>query len=560
MKNLVLFLVCGLLAIQLSAQSAMSAKQWQDDLRFLQHTVHSEYSFLFKKTTASEFDMAVDKLYNDIPKLQEHEIMIGLARIVASFKYGHTVMGFRELMGQDHDSPLKSSMHQLPLNLYFFKDGVYVQGVHKDYANALGAKVLRIGSMSIEDALKAVYPVVPAENDQFFKAYAFRYLNSPELLHAQRIIPELSDTVEFTLEKSGKQFKQKFKVLPSGESVPLAYGYVKQEGDWLDARSQDTTPLYLKNLDKIYYFEHLPDLKTVYVRQSQIQDDSSEPIPEFYDRVFKFIEQHDVEKLILDVRLNGGGNNYKNKAVVTRIIENKKINSVGNFYVIIGRRTFSACQNLVNELDNYTNAVFIGEPTGENVNFYGDNNRVELPNSKIPVYLSFAWWQDKPQWEGAEWSVPHIAVDMSFEEYKTNKDPVLEAALGFSTTNFVLNPMQYLTELYEAGDMEKVQKEAVRMIKDPAYRFFNFEGELNRAGYNVLGSGNFEEAITIFSFITQLFPNSPNAWDSLAEGYMKAGDSEKATEYYNKALAMDPNGPTGRNASEMLRQLAGGKH
>ena len=41
-------------------------------------------------------------------------------------------------------------------------------------------------------------------------------------------------------------------------------------------------------------------------------------------------------------------------------------------FVIIGRRTFSACQNLVNELDNYTNAIFIGEPTAENINFYGD--------------------------------------------------------------------------------------------------------------------------------------------------------------------------------------------
>lgn len=548
MKKLVFLLLCGLV-LQVTAQSTVSTKEWQDDLRFLQSTVHTDYSFLFKKTTATDFDKAVDELYKAIPNLEEHEIIVGFARIVSSFKYGHTVLGFRNLSGK---------FHQLPLNLYHFNDGVYVQGVHKDYEKALGAKVIAIAGMPIEAALKAIYPVVPAENDQFVKAYGFRYLISPEVLHAQGVIRELSNVIELTLEKEGKSFKLVFNAMPGDEKVPLKYGLVQQQGDWLDARNGDKTPLYLKNLDKIYYFEYLPEKKTLYIRQSQIQDDPSENIPAFYDRVFDFVANNDVERLVLDVRLNGGGNNYKNKAVITRIIESKKINQVGNLYVIIGRRTFSACQNLVNELDNYTNAVFIGEPTAENVNFYGDNRRVDLPNSKIPVYLSFAWWQDKPQWENAPWATPHIAVDMSFDDYKMNRDPVLDAALSFSDSNYVLDPMQYMTDLYMAGEMEKLEKEAVRMINDPMYRFFDFEGELNRAGYNMLGSGQHQEAIAVFSFITQLFPESPNAWDSLAEGHLKAGLKDKAIELYNKAISMDPDGPTGRNAREMLKSIAEG--
>ncbi|NNK72457.1 MAG: tetratricopeptide repeat protein, partial [Flavobacteriaceae bacterium] len=292
----------------------------------------------------------------------------------------------------------------------------------------------------------------------------------------------------------------------------------------------------------------------------QIQDDPSETIPEFYTRVFDFIEKNEVERLVLDVRLNGGGNNYKNKALVTRIIESKKINQVGNFVVILGRRTFSACQNLVNELDNYTNAVFVGEPTGENINFYGDNNEVILPNTKTPVYLSFAWWQDKPQWENDDWLAPHIAIDLSFEDYKTNKDPVMDAALNFDDSNFVLDPMQYMTELYTSGQQEKLATEVPKMVKDPRYKFFDFEGELNSAGYTQIRRGDHQTAIAIFTFITQIFPDSANAWDSLAEGYMEAGDNEKAKEYYQKALKMDPEGPTGKNASSMLRKIEGGSH
>jgi tetratricopeptide (TPR) repeat protein len=543
-KLILLFVSCFVL--QATAQSTLTAIQWQDDLKFLQETVHKDYSFLFKKTTKEAFDADVEKLHNDIPNLEEHEIVIGFARLVASFKYGHTVLGFRY---QPH------AFHQLPFNLYQFNNGVFIQGVHKDYQKALGAKVLAIEGVSIEDALKAIYPVVPAENNQFFKAYAGLYLSSPEVLHAQGVIDNFSTIVDFTLEKNGKTFKQSFTALPIGERVPTSYSLVKQDGDWLDAREQSDTPNYLKQLDKIYYYEYLPETKTVYVRQSQIQDDPSEDIPTFYNRVFDFIDTNDVERLVLDVRLNGGGNNYKNKPIVTGIIKSEKINKVGNLFVIIGRRTFSACQNLVNELDNYTNTLFVGEPTSENVNFYGDNNRVELPNSKIPAFLSFAWWQDKPQWEGADWTAPHIAVDMSFEEYKTNQDPVLDAALSFSDDNYVLDPMAYMTNLFLAGKIEQLKTDIGKMIKSPKYRFFNFESEINKAGYQLLGSGQVQEAVFVFQMVTEFFPESANAWDSLAEGYLKAGNKEKAIEYYDKAVKMDPDGETGRNAREMLRTI-----
>ena len=546
MKHLLLILV-SCFVLNATAQSAMNANLWQEDLKFLQETIHSDYSFLFKKTTANDFNKAVEKLHHDIPNLQEHEIVIGLARLVSSFKYGHTVLGFRHQ---------PNAFHQFPINLYQFNDGVFIQGVHKDYEKALGAKVVAIGGVTIEEALKAVYPVVPAENDQFFKAYAGLYLSSPEVLHAQGIIKKYSDTVEFTLEKDGKTFTQSFKSLPKGERVPAEYGLIQQDSIWLDLRHQDTTPYYLKNLDKFYYFEFLPEQKTVYVRHSQIQDDPSEDIPTFYDRLFKFIETNDVERLVIDVRLNGGGNNYKNKPIITGILKSKKIDKVGNLFVIIGRRTFSACQNLVNEMSNYTNAIFIGEPTSENINFYGDNNRVVLPNSKIPAYLSFAWWQDKPQWEGGDWLAPHIAVEMSSEDYILNRDPVLEEALSFDATNFVLNPMNHIRELFLAGKIDQLKTDAVTMVNDPKYGFFMFEQEFNAAGYQLLQSGQIPESIFVFQMTAELFPDSANAWDSLAEGYLKAGDEVKATEYYNKAIQMDPNGPTGKNAREMLRKMA----
>jgi len=544
MKNLFL-LAAMLLFWQVSAQQKITSLQWQEDLRFLQNTVHKDYPFLFKKVTASAFDEAVEEFDKAIPAMQDHEVLIGFAKIIGMFKYGHTRISFSE-------GPVP--YQQLPLYTHHYKDGVYIHGAHKTYEALVGAKILEVEGKPIAQVLEAIYPVVPVENEQFFKAYGGIYLVVPEVLHAQGITETLKNKITFKLEKEGKTFATE---VTAGEPKHghLAYGEVKPDSDWVGARDQSENPYYLKNLEKIYYFEYLPNEKAVYVRHSQIQDDPSENIPTFYKRLFEFIDNNEVEKLVLDLRLNGGGNNYKNKPIVTGIIEHKTINQTGNFFVIIGRRTFSACQNLVNELDNYTNAIFVGEPTAENINFYGDNRRVELPNSKLPVYLSFAWWQDKPQWENADYTVPHLAVEPTFAQYSDNEDPVLEAALNFSADNFIIDPMGYLTQLFMDEKYELLATEAQRLVQDPAYKFFNFEAEFNKAGYQMLGSGQFEGALYVFEMNTRLFPESANTWDSLAEGYWKSGDLVKAKEYYNKAIRLDPKGTTGDNARRMLSEM-----
>ena len=527
------------------AQPNLPTSSWQEDVRFLQETVHQDYPFLFKKTTAEAFDDEVEKLYAAIPQLQEHEIIVGLARLVSSFEYGHTSM---RLGGES------TNFHQLPINLYHFNDGIYVEGTREDDQDALSAKVLKIEGTPITEVLSAVRPVVPAENEQYAKGFGLGYLNYPEVLHAQGVTEELKKDIVFTLEKDGKVFEKTFKA-ERGLSVPRHYDFIQEEGNWRSSRQQETVPHYLQELDKHYYFKYLPEKKAVYVRYSQVVPDPSEAIDVFYQRVFDFIEENEVDRLVLDVRLNGGGNNYNNKAVVTGIIRTEKINQVGKFFVITGRRTFSAAQNLINALDNYTNVIFVGEPSGENINFYGDNRLVTLPNSQLQARLSWAWWQDKPQWENAKWTAPHVAVDMSFAEYSSNQDPVLDAALQFNAENFVLNPMDYITELFQAGKMAEVQSETKRMVEDPAYRFFDFEGKLNNAGQMLLGQNQVQPAMFVLQFCTQLFPESAVSYDNLAAALLVAGDKDKARKLSEIALQLDPNGLIGEKAQKRLNKM-----
>ncbi|MGB5652742.1 MAG: tetratricopeptide repeat protein [Robiginitalea sp.] len=535
------FLVLGpcLLAQELTAE------QWQEDLDYLQKTIHNEYPFLFKKISASDFDGEVGDLRASIPELEDHEVMVGLARLVASFEYGHTVLGYWEE---------KIPIHELPIVLYQYDDGIYIQGVHRDYAEVAGARLLEIEGMPVERVLELIRPVIPAENEMFVKAYGIHYLTFPEFLHAQKILSENKLDITLTLEKDGEIRRKTISAVPA-ERFPRRYGMVVPGEDWVESRDTAVSPLYLKELGRISYYEYLPEEKALYVRQSQIMDDEQADIPTFFKEVFEFIEQNDVDKLILDLRLNGGGNNYKNKPIVTGVIRTQKINKTGKFMVIIGRRTFSACQNLVNELSSYTNAVFVGEPTSENINFYGDNRPVALPNSGLNAYLSYAWWQDKPQWENGPWLPPHLATGMTFEQYRTNQDPALEAALAFSDSTFILNPMDHLTELFTSGKVDQVKPTAARMISDPNYAFYNFEQAFDKTAYNLLKGNRLEEAFFVFSMNADFFPEQAGVWNGMGAVYAKQGELQKAREAYQKALEIDPAGEEGEEARRRLQEL-----
>jgi predicted alpha/beta superfamily hydrolase len=81
------------------------------------------------------------------------------------------------------------------------------------------------------------------------------------------------------------------------------------------------------------------------------------------------------------------------------------------------------------------------------------------------------------------------------------------------------------------------------------------EVQLNRLGYRLLRSGRVPEAVAILQLNVEQYPASWNAYDSLGEAYMAAGDRQRAIENYGKSLQLNPQN-TG--AIEMLRRLGAG--
>ena len=78
-----------------------------------------------------------------------------------------------------------------------------------------------------------------------------------------------------------------------------------------------------------------------------------------------------------------------------------------------------------------------------------------------------------PQWENADWLAPQVAVDMSYDDYRLNKDPMLEACLSFSDKDVVLDPMARLRELFMAEKLDVLPLLVFERVND---LFFAFVG------------------------------------------------------------------------------------
>jgi tetratricopeptide (TPR) repeat protein len=99
---------------------------------------------------------------------------------------------------------------------------------------------------------------------------------------------------------------------------------------------------------------------------------------------------------------------------------------------------------------------------------------------------------------------------------------------------------------------EGAARAAFHEMRSAGNDYYFSEGEFNSKGYEYLGDGRIPEAIAMFKFAVEAFPQSANVYDSLGEGYKAAGRKQLAIENYRKSLELNPENT---NAVEMLREL-----
>ena len=538
---LCLLFLSGLLpALAQSTAPHPSAQQWREDLDYLAQEMPRQHKSLFHTMTQAQFEQAVQALDADIPRLNDDEIVVRLAQIGAMVKDGHSGLELLDMPGNVH----------IPVLFAQYSDGVYVRAAAPEYAETVGGRVVMVGSSTIEEAMKRIDTIAPMDPDNpgHQAAWAARlYLNYPMLLHGLGLSAS-SQTADFVIEKQGLR-----KSYTMRSSVPLGQWYLFNPPlDWVDARpSSVPIPLSVQRANQLYWFTALPEHRAVYFQFNGVMNADGETLEQFAHRLATAINQDGVDRLIIDVRHNPGGNNTLLRPLLVTLI-GSKLNHRGGMYCIISPRTFSAAQNFVDRMESYTNVIFVGEPTGENVNMYGDPNHIEMPNSHLGMAVSHLWWQDKDPRDTRVATAPDLASVATFQDYVAGRDPALQLAL---TTPTPATLQDLLTAALPAG-VNGVLASYKAWISDPVHRYAQDpERQVNALGYQLMGDNRIPDAITMFQVNARTHPDSWNAWDSLGEGYANAHDKEKALQAYRKSVAINPKNAGGQRMIEKLEKM-----
>ncbi|MCK5438600.1 MAG: hypothetical protein KAI97_01585, partial [Gemmatimonadetes bacterium] len=263
MMRRVLASVCLASALALGTADAQVVESdpavWREDLRLLAEELPRRHPSPFASLSRGDWDAAVADLEAKLPSLRRSEWVVELQRLVALLGDAHTSIN-------PADATIGAGYY--PFDLYLFDDGLFVRRAPPEYASIVGARVVRIGRATVEEALAVVGTTISHENEWWVKASAPRRLMIPETLDGLGLVDDMQ-RLELTVERDGTIDT----VIVSPVDRPAAEGHggggIDRTG-WSDMLQSGDPPLWLRQPDRSFWYEYLPDSQMLYVRYRAI--------------------------------------------------------------------------------------------------------------------------------------------------------------------------------------------------------------------------------------------------------------------------------------------------
>ncbi len=389
------------------------------DLDLLVESIRETHPEWWWHTPEDEWESHIASARVGLDGLSEAGYYLRLARLVSLLRDGHSRVVI------PRDSELLS--HTVPVAMEWFAAGVFVTATAPGHTDLLGLRVVRIGSVTIEDALEELSAYACGDNPQSDLWLTERYLRMPRILHelGWSDDPLRTDIViEDTEGRRRTVTLDAIKTAP-GQGVPRR---APRAWESIDPGAEDL-PRFRTRRSEAYWMEFLEDSGTVYVKYNSVADMETDPFPDFCERVLETAQRDDAQRLVVDLRGNGGGQNELSFFLNDAVIKSPQ-NAPGRLFVVIDGGVFSAAQNCATRLETLTYAIFVGEPTGGRPNHYGDATRIELPSTGYALRCSTMRWQDSQMRDRRIWIKPDIVVNETLEDRRAGRDAPMEAILG----------------------------------------------------------------------------------------------------------------------------------
>lgn len=357
---------------------------------------------LYRSTPRARFRADAAALARRAPSLSRPQLVVGLMRLVALAgpRNGHTAI----YPYDEHARPL----HVYPLRVYDFPTGLHAVAA-PGRVDLVGARLTAIEGVPVERVVEAVTPLVPRDN-----AWTVRDL-LPEYLLTEEVLVGLGLT-------DGGAAELRF---ADGRSVtlePVAAPAFASVGSILVPirRPAATQPVWLRFPGRDQWLTTIDRGRAVYLGYRMTTGETWT----VSRRLLRLARRPGVRRVLVDVRLNHGGDNTTYGALLDALGQLSRTHRV---VLLVGRSTFSAAGSFAADVDALPRVRIVGEPTGGAPSQWGDPSAVDVPSAGVTVRVATTYQRfGRP---GALTTEPDVLVPLTVEDFLAGRDPVLERAL-----------------------------------------------------------------------------------------------------------------------------------
>lgn len=355
----------------------------------------------------------INVLIPQIPELSDEQILYALQKTVASLSDAHSMVILPDL--------------QFPFALVpFYEEGEVVFRactVPVTAREVLFGKLLAINDVPVKDIVERLLPYISCENEysamQMISNYYCSMLLLVDGLQVIGVIDQGVKEAEFCFEtESGEEVTITAQVFNAGDpDMP----------DLIIRTLYHAAPLMYQHNDLSYWMQELEESQVLYVRFNEVKEREDLPYGQFfYNIMHTILEDSTIQKLIIDMRDNGGGSTYEGLDAFLQSLHNSGI----PVYVLVDNITASsAVWMTANIMQIVENAVLVGTPTGEPPVLCGARETYTMPNSGHFFFVSTRYYDLWPGYEGNAIR-PDITIYQTVEDVKNGVDTVLTQVLN----------------------------------------------------------------------------------------------------------------------------------
>ena len=404
--------------------ASLDPAAWRGDAHFLVAAVDSLHPRPYRWYRRAAWDSAAADLERRLPTLRYDQAVAGFSQLLGMLRDGHSRLD--QLQLASHSRPTLAALPgpgfgaAYPIDWEVFADGLRIVRATAAHADLLGAHVVAIGGRPVAAAVEALAPLIPTDNSMWTLNALPAFLRSPGYMSAAGLARDPTAPLQLALvDASGH--RRETTVSPERPDSTAR---------WISADAEVRIPLPLtRRLPGPFAYADLGDTaRTVFARIREIVNEpGQERVAQFVARLFAHLDSLGSRRLILDLRGNGGGNNYLNQPLVHALIMRPALDRTGRLFVVVDRGTFSAAVSLAADLERETHARFVGEPTGAAPNSPGDPAHVTLPASGLIVRISTVFWQGSDPRDPRAFIAPDLPVMPTWADWLGHRDPALAA-------------------------------------------------------------------------------------------------------------------------------------